>query len=111
MSASSVTIDQRLEQLLVRFKQATVDQPVSELSALDAELRELLDSDEFTQQAAESDESRDQLITLLESIEQTHRELITRAENHSRVVADQLQQLREDRRSANTYTHVRRHSL
>lgn len=112
-SSESITIEQQLDHLLAAFKNAakSQEQLLNELPVLDGRLRDLLNSDELPRRAAENEAAREQLIAQLEAIDLVHREVTAAAANHGRSIAERLQQLREDRRSANAYSRVRRHSL
>ncbi|MBK1647611.1 hypothetical protein [Rhabdochromatium marinum] len=111
MTSPAPHLEPRLERLLAEFEQSAADGSFSELPSLDAQLRELLTSDEITQRAAEDADARERLITHLQSIDQVHRQLIAVAEEQRRVLAERVQQLHEDQRAANTYERVRHQSL
>lgn len=81
-----------------------------QLSALDQRLRQLLRSSAFSEFAARAD-FRNDLHDTLQAIEKTHRKVIDLASDQRGAIAETLQQLRYDQRSASLYDRVLRHSL
>lgn len=107
MRAKLSDFDQQLDELLTAFQASALSRDWTELPALDARLRALLDIDGLASYLGEHQRAREQLDT----IGQLHRRLIDVVVEERRQIGERLAQLRDDQRSADVYERVRRSTL